>query len=115
MKIKGLTALMKDLDKMAKSAPRVKEAVKKNGAELDRVMKRNATFVKGYQTGETKRSINTQLKDAGYTSVTKPTTEYSGWLETGTRFMNAQPFVAPSLKEQEPKFIKDIEKASRGD
>lgn len=106
---------MTDLNKAAKAQPRVKETIKKHGSELERTMKRNATFTKGYQTGETKRSINTELRDAGYTASVKPTTEHAPYLELGTRFMGAQPFVNPSLKQQEPKFIKDIEKAMKGD
>lgn len=115
MRFKGINQLIKRLDNSVKSVPKVKEAVKKNGSELERRMKRNATFVKGYQTGETKRSISLGLEDAGFTANVKPGTEHSYWLEKGTRFMSAQPFVNPSLKEQEPKFVKDIEKASKGE
>lgn len=88
----------------------VKKTVQLNGAELDKKMKRNATFVKGYQTGETKRSIQTSLSDGGFTSTTKPTTHYSPYLEFGTRFMESQPFVRPSHSVQKKIFIQDMQR-----
>lgn len=107
--------LMKRLERSAKSVPKVREAVKKNGAELENLTKRNASFTRGYQTGETKRSVALAIADAGFSANVKPGTEWAYWLEVGTRFMSAQPFVNPSLKTQEPKFVKDIEKASKGE
>lgn len=115
LRIKGLTALTQRLQKSAKAVQKSREVVKTHGAKLEKTMKRNATFVKGYQTGETKRSINLQLKDAGFKAEVKPTTDYSGYLELGTRYMGAQPFVSPSLMKIRPGFIKDMEKASKGE
>lgn len=115
MKVKGLRELIDRLQKGARSVKTVREAVKKNGVELEKTMKRNATFVKGYQTGETKRSISLDLQDAGFKAEVAPGTEYSYWLEKGTRFMGAQPFVEPSLKQIEPQFQRDVEKASKGE
>lgn len=91
----------------------VKKTVQLNGAELDKRMKRNATFVKGYQTGETKRSITTSLSDGGFSSTTKPTTHYSYYLEKGTRFMSSQPFVKPSIAVQSKKYINDMRRLMR--
>lgn len=115
MRIRGLGRLIRRLEQSAKSPAKVKETVKKHGVELERLTKRNATFTKGYQTGETKRSVSLNLTKAGFMAEVQPGTEWSYWLEKGTRFMSAQPFVGPSLKEQEPKFIKDVEKASKGE
>ena len=91
----------------------VKKVVQMNGAELDSLMKRNATFTKGYQTGETKRSIQTSLSDEGFTSTTKPTTHYAPYLELGTRHMSSQPFVKPSIDKQGTKFISDMKRLMR--
>lgn len=115
LRVRGVAQLIKRLDKSVKAVPKIKQAVKKNGSELETLTKRNASFTKGYQTGETKRSVGLTIKDAGYTAEVKPGTEWAYWLEHGTRFMSAQKFVEPSLKQQNPKFIKDIEKASKGE
>lgn len=39
---------------------------------------------------------------------------YSGFQEYGTRFMAAQPFMRPALKDIEPQFRKDMENAVKG-
>ncbi len=107
------------LDKLEKSLKEnvtlddVKRVVKTNGSQLQRKMQSNADFVKGYQTGTTKRSIGLELAAGGFTANVGPETEYSPYLEYGTRFMDAQPFVKPSLEEQEKKFKSDLEKLMR--
>src|SRR5699024_11354900 len=80
VEIRGIDQLIGKLKRSA-DLGLVKKTVQLNGAELDKRMKRNATFVKGYQTGETKRSITTSLSDSGLSSTTKPTTHYSFYLE----------------------------------
>ncbi|MBN6890079.1 HK97 gp10 family phage protein [Cytobacillus horneckiae] len=86
----------------------VKNILKLNGSELDRRMKRNAIFVKGYSIGDTKRSISLTMQDNGFTAKVAPTTNYSPFLEYGTRFMSAQPFVYPSFTVQKMKFLNDL-------
>src|SRR5690625_6286945 len=102
MRLRGADELIGALHKRA-DLGLVKKTVKLNGTELERSMKRNASFDKGYQTGETKRSINLTLEEDGMTARVGPTTHYSPYLELGTRFMEAQPFVGPSFHSQKVK------------
>lgn len=88
----------------------VKRVIRTNGAQLQQKMMRKADFTRGYQTGTTKRSITCLIKDSGMTAEVGPATEYSPYLEKGTRFMSAQPFVEPALNEQLPKFKSDMQK-----
>lgn len=88
----------------------VKKVVKTHGSQLHRGMQRKADFEKGYQTGATKRSIGLEITDGGMTAEVEPSTEYSPYLEFGTRFMTAQPFVKPSWEEQKEKFKNDLDK-----
>ena len=106
-KLDGADALLKKLKKGAKYED-VKNAVKLNGSELQRKTMRNASFDKGYQTGTTKRSINLEITDGGLVATVAPTTDYSMYLEFGTRFMSAQPFVGPSYHPQKAIFLKDL-------
>lgn len=53
-------------------------------------IKENAVFVKGYSTGNLKRQINNQHLPMS-ASIKSPA-YYSGWVEHGTRYMDAQPF-----------------------
>lgn len=91
----------------------VKTVVRQNGAELQSKMQREAVFVKGYSVGDTKRSISLELRDAGFAAAVSPGTEYSPYLEYGTRFMAAQPFVRPAFNAQKEIFKNDLAKLMR--
>lgn len=107
--LEGLEKLSNKLKKNIKMAD-VKRVVSTNGAELTNKMTRSANFVKGYQTGTTKRSIQLSKEDSGFTAIVEPGTEYSPYLEYGTRKMEAQPFVGPAFNEQKEIFKKDMKK-----
>lgn len=84
-----------------------------NGSELERLMKRNANFIRGYSIGDTKRSIRLTPLNNGFGVKVGPTTEYSSYLEYGTRYMTAQPFIYPSFTVQKMKFINDLRRIVR--
>lgn len=121
IKIEGLDKLEKQLKKNV-TLNDVKRVVRKNGAELQAKIQREADFKGHFEwergkgmvfkepTGDTKRSVGLEITDAGMTAESGPTTDYSPYLELGTRFMDAQPFVKPALDEQEPKFKADMRK-----
>ena len=112
IKIEGLDKLQKAL-KDNVTLDDVKQVIRHNGQQLQDKIQRNADFTKGYATGQTKRSVNLEIKDGGMTADSGPTTEYSPYLEYGTRFMEAQPFVRSALAEQEKKFKSDMQKLVR--
>lgn len=107
--VEGLDKLMKKLKENV-TLDDVKRVVSQNGKELQEKMQAKADFKKGYQTGTTKRSIGLEIKDSGFTAEVAPTTEYSPYLEHGTRFMDAQPFVKPAFDEQKEIFKRDMQK-----
>lgn len=109
IKVDGIEKLEKALKRNA-TLDDVKKVVRYNGSELNKKMVKNADFEKGYQTGTTKRSIHLEISDGGFTAESGPTTEYAPYLEWGTRFMNAQPFVKPAYEEQARKFKQDLQK-----
>lgn len=113
--ITGLDKLNKKLKNSIKMTD-VQRVVRNNGAQLQRKMKLEAEFRGHYKgkkfkkaTGTTKRSIGLSLSDGNFTATVEPTTEYSPYLEYGTRFMDAQPFVRPAFNEQSKKFKKDMQ------
>lgn len=109
LKVDGLDKLEKAL-KDNVTMDDVKKVVRHNGSQLQDKMQRNADFQKGYQTGTTKRSIGLEIQDGGFTAEAGPETEYSPYLEYGTRFMEAQPFVNPAYEEQAKKFKQDMQR-----
>lgn len=112
IKVEGLEELQKAL-KQNVTMNDVKRVVKQNGSELQEKITRNADFKKGYQTGATKRSISLKIKDGGMTAESAPETEYSPYVEYGTRFMEAQPFVRPAYNDQKRQFKADMQKLVR--
>lgn len=110
--ITGLDTLTKKLKENIKMED-VQRVVKHNGSGLQRKMMQKADFKKGYATGTTKRSITLELKDGNFTAEVEPGTHYSPYLEYGTRFMDAQPFVNPAFDEQKEQFKSDMQKLVR--
>ncbi len=109
IRIKGLEKLSKKLKKN-RSLDDIKKVVLMNTIELEELAKRQAIFLKGYSTGATRRDINMSISDEGFTGIVKPNTEYSSYVEYGTRYMDAQPFMRPSYLIQKGKFIGDMKR-----
>lgn len=110
--VKGLDKLEKALKDNVTMAD-VKKVVRHHGAGLQQRMQGKADFKMGYQTGATKRSIGLEMKDSGLTASAGPETDYSEFVELGTRFMDAQPFVKPAHDEQKQEFKTDMKKLVR--
>ncbi|MDT2490747.1 HK97 gp10 family phage protein [Enterococcus avium] len=114
LEYKGIDQLMRHLQNAA-SLDDVKKVVKNNGAQLTNQMQKRAQFKGHYHNGEfisptgaTKRSIIMQIQEAGFSVLVMPMTEYSPYLEFGTRFMNAQPFVRAAFNYQKIIFKKEM-------
>ena len=107
--ITGIKELEAKLKKNA-TLDDARTVVKKNGADLQSRMTRNAVFVKGYSTGTTKRSIRCTFTDLNLTATVEPTTSYASYPEYGTRYMADQPFVRPSFNIQKEIFKRDLKK-----
>jgi HK97 gp10 family phage protein len=87
----------------------VKKIVKKNGTELNR----NAAKKAPVDTGFLRRSIIFELSDGGFTARSIAQAHYAPYLEYGTRFMSAQPFMYPSYLYQKVKFLAELERLMR--
>lgn len=115
----GIDQLMKHLDR-AISLEDVKRVVKTNGAALTNGMQKRAQFKGHYEngkfvspTGATRRSITMRIQEAGFSVLVMPMTEYSPYLEYGTRFMDAQPFVRAAFNYQKIIFKKEMRELVR--
>lgn len=116
IKIVGMEKLQKKLKQNVRMDD-VKRQVRKHGAEMQTKAQRNApvgtpesTGVPGYVGGTLKRSIGIDITDGGMTAEVEPTAEYAPYVELGTRFMEAQPYLAPAFRDQAGQFRKDMKK-----
>ncbi|MDD3362648.1 MAG: HK97 gp10 family phage protein [Hespellia sp.] len=93
----------------------VKKVVSHNGAKMTEKMKKNTetAFTKGYSGGDTASSINQNITDGGMTTEAGATMDYDEYVEYGTRFMEAEPFVKPAFEEQKEKFKSDMKRLTR--
>lgn len=105
IKIVGMEKLQKKLKKNVQMDD-VKRVVRHNGAEMQTKAQQNAPV----DTGTLKRSIGLEITDSGMSAEIEPTAEYAPYVELGTRFMEAQPYLKPAFDEQKEKFEKDMKK-----
>lgn len=98
----------------------VRTVVRRNGAELQGKTQKNApvgtpqsTGIPGYVGGTLKRSVELDITDGGLTAEVEPTADYAAYVEYGTRFMEAQPYLKPAYDEQKKKFVKDLNELVR--
>ena len=111
VKLNGLDGLERAL-KPNVTMNDVKRIVKTNGDRLNRYMKEQTkhAYVKGYSTGDTASSINTEVRDGGLTVAVGATMNYNPYTEYGTRYMGAEPILDPSLERVRPQFIGDLDR-----
>lgn len=119
IKLEGMEKLQVKLKKNVQMSD-VKRVVRKNGSKLQKKAQKNApvgtpqsTGIPGYVGGTLKRSIRLDITDGGMTAEVEPTAEYAAYVEYGTRFMNAQPYMRPSYNQQKEKFKSDMKKLVR--
>ncbi|UBH16402.1 HK97-gp10 family putative phage morphogenesis protein [Macrococcus armenti] len=97
VRFKGAKKMRSDLRKQRSSIDRkTDEGIREFGTMLVEDMVESTTFTKGYETGNLRRNLqyNHQNRMRG---ILKSPVHYSGYLEHGTRFMEAQPFFRPII------------------
>ena len=105
VKIVGVEQLQKKLKANA-TLDDVKRVVRKNGADMQSRAQRNAPV----DTGTLKRSLGLEITNSGMAAEVEPTAEYAPYVEYGTRFMDAQPFVKPAYNAQKEQFKQDMDR-----
>lgn len=91
----------------ANKLDQVPKILLRNGTEMQQKMMRGAPV----DTGFLRRSIgiSSNRADRGMSIMVKPTADYASYLEYGTRYMGAQPFVRPAFYKQTITFLADLE------
>lgn len=83
-----------------------KTVVAKNGSRLQLSAKLRAPV----DTGTLRRSIGLSIEDGGLTADVEATAHYAGYVELGTRFMAAQPYMKPAFNVVKGKFNSDLKR-----
>ena len=101
---KGLDELQAKL-KDNVSIDDVKRVVKDNSVQLTN----NAQRLAPTDTGHMKSMTQMFTEDGGLTGGVRSHTNYAGYVDKGTRFMSARPFIGDSFRLQVEKFKRDME------
>lgn len=108
IKVIGIDELQMKLKKNVQMSD-VKKVVRKNGSDMQKKTQKNAPV----DTGTLQRSIALEMRDSGKTAEVEPMVDYGAYVELGTRFMTAQPYLKPAFNEQKEKFKQDMKKLAR--
>lgn len=101
--IKGTSQIEKHL-KRAATMNDVKNVVQLNTSEMQQKAQRKAPV----DTGALKRYITLSVIDGGLTGRINALMNYSAYVEFGTRFQTAQPFIKPAYNEQKKQYERDL-------
>ena len=104
--LSGIDSLLKALSG-AEVKGKVGKVVKKHGAAMHKAALRNVPV----DTGHLKRSITIEILDGGMTAKVQEHADYGIYVEMGTRYMGAQPYMKPALNSVEGAFVADLRKA----
>ncbi|SIT91699.1 HK97-gp10 family putative phage morphogenesis protein [Edaphobacillus lindanitolerans] len=106
MKLNGMERLNKKLASGSSIRQDAAKVVQKHATRMNGLAQRNAPV----DTGELRRSIRTGYSDGGLTATTKVGVHYGPYVEYGTRFMAAQPFLRPAFYNTAWDFKDDMDK-----
>lgn len=84
----------------------VRQVVRAHGAEMNKAAQLKAPVDTGFLQG----SIVFTLADTGLTAQSTATANYSIYVEFGTRYQSAQPFMRPAFNAQKRRFKADLER-----
>lgn len=105
LSIDGLKPFQKKL--LAKADPaRIQKVIRINIAELTDTAQSKVPV----STGQLRKSIVASIEDDGMAGIVRTEAEYAEYVELGTRFMEAQPYMKPAFEEQKPKFLRDLKR-----
>lgn len=108
IKLEGFEEFQAKLKKNVKLED-VKVVVQYHGAE----MQTTANLICPKDTSNLANSITLELTDGGFTAEVEPHMDYAGYVEWGTRYMSAQPYMRPAFMQESARFKSDLRKLTR--
>ena len=108
IKLEGFDELQAKLKENVKLSD-VKACVQKHGSE----MQTTAHLICPRDTGNFANSITLESADNGFTAEVEPHTDYAAYVEYGTRYMSAQPYMRPAFIQESARFKEDLKKLTK--
>ena len=110
IRLSGDRALREAIKKASNPRPVLQAIVRHDTAELVKNVKleTRTAFTKGYSQGDTARSTKATFEDGGLTGIVEPQTSYAAYVQFGTRFMDAEPFMTRPFMQAVTEFQEHI-------
>lgn len=107
----GLRGLKKLINRFRRNTEltEVKDVLRVNGEQMLQRAQKNAPV----DTGELRDSLRMDIDEAGFSVNIKSDADHASYVEYGTRYQNAQPFIGPAFKRQQRKLKKDLSKLTK--
>lgn len=113
VKWKGLNKMKADLKRQSSRADKkLDTAIQDIGMMLNEEITGAAVFDRGYSTGNLRKQIYYAKTGQAKAEVVSPA-HYSGYVEKGTRFMDAQPFFFNTIYKQHATIMEILEEKTR--
>ena len=93
---------------VAKHPDKIKTVVQIAARNIERDAKQRMTDQDAVDTGATRNSIFVSPGTPSFTQQIGPTTEYAPFIEFGTRYMSARPYMIPALEKERKRFIEAL-------
>jgi len=84
---------------------KIKTVVQIAARNIEKDAKQRMTDWPAVDTGATRNSIFVDPGTPSFSQKIGPTTEYAPFIEFGTRYMSARPYMIPALEKEAPRFI----------
>ena len=110
IRLTGDRALREAIKKAGNPRPVLQAIVRHDTAELVKNVKKETTtaFTKKYTRGDTARSTRASFEDGGLTGIVEPQTSYAAYVQFGTRFIDAEPFMTRPFMQAVTEFQEHI-------
>ena len=105
VKLEGFEEFQSRLKKNVKLED-VKVVVQYHGSQMEQT----ARIICPKRSGDLRRSIRLNIVDNGFAAEVAPHMNYAGYVEWGTRYMAAQPYIRPAFMQQSARFKADLAK-----
>lgn len=110
-RIEGLAELEGKLNHIQKMDA-IKNIVRANGADMQSrekaYMTAGVAYKKGYSKGTNRDNTSLAITESGMAAEVTTNTDHIGYIEYGTRYMDAEPAVKPAFDITSKRFIEDL-------
>ena len=107
IKLNGLDRMLSDFTRAETTIDKkIKEEVKRASSEVTRISQQKAPV----DTGYLRRSIVMEILNNGFVGYIRAYAHYAPYVEFGTRFMDAQPYMSAAMMKVRPEYIKNMKK-----